>query len=69
MNDGRNYEFRSVPGVSRNIKVSRDGEVQVNGQDGHYQSVIEAQDGTRMTIQMCIHKAFPDIPMRYTPSW
>ena len=65
----RNYEFRSVPGVGPDIKVSRDGEVQVNGRDAYTMSVITALDGTRMTLQMCIHKAFPDIPMRWTPTW
>lgn len=65
----RNYEFRSVPGVNPDIKVSRDGEVQVNGRDAYTMSVITALDGTRMTLQMCIHKAFPDIPMRWTPTW
>lgn len=65
----RNYEFRSVPGVHSDIKVSRDGEVQVKGRTTYSMSTITAQDGTQMTIQMCIYKAFPDIPMRYTPSW
>lgn len=64
----RNHEFRPVPGVDPSIRVSRDGEVQVNGRE-HFMSVIAALDGTRMTIQMCIHKAFPDIPMRRTPTW
>jgi hypothetical protein len=66
-----NYEFRTVPGVDPKITVSRDGEVRVNGRDEYhmYMSVITALDGTRMSLQMCIHKAFPDIPMRRTPTW
>lgn len=65
----RNYEFRAVPGVGPDIKVSRDGDVQVNGRITYNMPVITALDGTKMTIQMCIHKAFPDIPMRETPTW
>lgn len=68
-NDGRNYEFRNVPGVGNDIKVSRDGGVQVNGRETYNMGVITAEDGTKMTIQRCIHMAFPDIPMRYVPSW
>ncbi len=68
-NDGRNYEFRTVPGVDPNIKVSRDGDVQVRSRVNYNMGIVTALDGTKMTIQMCIHKAFPDIPMRYTPKW
>lgn len=66
----RNHEYRNIPGVRSNFKVNRDGEVQIDGRpEYHNVSVITAEDGTRMTIQMCIHKAFPDIPMRETPKW
>lgn len=66
----RNTEFRKVPGLDPNITVSRDGEVKIKGHLEYQNvSVLTAEDGTRTTIQMCIHKAFPDIPMRETPTW
>jgi stage III sporulation protein SpoIIIAA len=66
----RNYEFRNIPGVRSNIKVNRDGEVQIDGHpEYHNVSIITADDGTKMTLQMCIYKAFPDIPMRSIPKW
>lgn len=67
----RNTEFRKVPGVNSALTVSRDGEVKIkgHGDEPYHLDVITAEDGTRMTIQMAIHKAFPDIPMRITPSW
>jgi hypothetical protein len=65
----RNYEFRNVPGVSSDIRVSRDGDVQVDGRTIYSMSIFTAEDGTKMSIQMCIHKAFPDIPMREVPKW
>jgi hypothetical protein len=65
----RNYEFRNVPGVYHDIKVNRDGDVQVNGRPVYNLPIITAEDGTKMTIQMCIHKAFPDIPLRRVPKW
>jgi len=66
-NDKRNYEFRTIPGVNPDIRVSRDGEVQVKGVT-RYDVKITAIDGTRMSTQMAIHKAFPDIPLRYAPT-
>jgi hypothetical protein len=69
LTEARNYEFRSIPGVGSGIRVSRDGDVQVNGRDVYSMGVVTALDGTRMTLQMCIHKAFPEIPMRETPTW
>lgn len=66
--DQRNYEFRHVPGVAADVTVSRDGGVKVNGIEHYNMSMITALDGTRLTIQMCIHKAFPDIPMRTIPT-
>lgn len=65
----RNYEFRIIPGVDLNIKVSRDGEIQENGRPNYYMGLITDLNGTKMTIQMAIHKAFPDIPLRHTPKW
>ena len=66
----RNYEFRSVPGVAKNLKVSRDGEVQINGKPFHEvnQKGIRTHEGTWISVQMAIHKAFPDIPMREVPT-
>lgn len=66
----RNYEFRSIPGVAPNLKVSRDGDVQINGKDIRDINLmgIRKHDGTRISIQMAIHLAFPDIPMRETPT-
>ncbi|QFG09151.1 hypothetical protein PBI_SPORTO_43 [Arthrobacter phage Sporto] len=66
----RNYEFRSIPGVSDSIKVSRDGDVQINGRDRYDMSAsgIPKHDGTAISIQMAIHLAFPDIPMRHIPT-
>jgi hypothetical protein len=66
----RNTEFRKVPGVNPALTVSRDGETKIKGHGEPYDlGIITALDGTKMTIQMAIHKAFPDIPMRYTPKW
>ncbi|ASM62321.1 hypothetical protein SEA_NIGHTMARE_45 [Arthrobacter phage Nightmare] len=71
-NDGRNYEFRVVPGVSDDVTVSRDGEMKINGKliyDGRERSrKLQIQDGTKISIQMAIHLAFPDIPMRHIPT-
>ncbi|UYL88239.1 hypothetical protein SEA_LILHUDDY_45 [Arthrobacter phage LilHuddy] len=66
----RNYEFRSVPGVAPNLKVSRDGDVQINGKDFYEVNKrgIRKHDGTYISVQMAIHLAFPDIPMRETPT-
>lgn len=66
----RNYEFRSIPGVSDSIKVSRDGDVRINGRDRYDMSAsgIPKHDGTAISIQMAIHLAFPDIPMRHIPT-
>ena len=68
--DGRNYEFRNIPGVSKSIKVSRDGDVEINGVSRYDMSAsgISKSDGTKISVQMAIHLAFPDIPMRYTPT-
>lgn len=70
INDGRNYEFRSVPGVADSLTVSRDGEVRINGKDVYdiSRKGIRQHDGTSISIQMAIHLAFPDIPMRHTPT-
>ncbi|QYC55033.1 hypothetical protein QCN36_gp45 [Arthrobacter phage CastorTray] len=70
-NDGRNYEFRSVPGVANSLKVSRDGEVRIDGKDVYdisRRGGIRKHDGTKISIQMAIHLAFPDIPLRYAPT-
>ncbi|UTN92047.1 hypothetical protein SEA_DARBY_42 [Arthrobacter phage Darby] len=69
-NDGRNYEFRSIPGVSDNLKVSRDGDVQLNGTVVYdpIRRHIRKNDGESISIQMAIHLAFPDIPMRHIPT-
>lgn len=64
----RNMEWRPVPGAAR-FKVRRDGDLMLDGKVVYNVSTITADDGTRMTVQMAIHKSFPDIPMRYTPSW
>lgn len=69
MEKKRNTERRHVPGVYKDVKVTRDGEVFVNDREVHNLPIITALDGTRMTIQMAIHKAFPDIPMRRVPRW
>lgn len=70
MTEQRNYEFRSIPGVAKNLKVSRDGEVQIDGKDFNEvnQRGIRKHDGTYISVQMAIHLAFPDIPMRITPT-
>lgn len=70
-NDGRNYEFRALPNVS-GIQVNRDGEVKylnLNGQMRVQAGTIRDNDNNIMTIQMFIHLAFPDIPMREIPKW
>lgn len=64
----RNYEFRTVPGVDSDVRVSRDGDIQINGRNTYNLPMITKLDGTRITIQMAIHLAFPDIPMRVTPT-
>lgn len=68
----RNYEFRSIPGVADSLKVSRDGEVQLNGEVTHDSAFtlrgIRQHDGTYISIQMAVFRAFPDIPMRYAPT-
>lgn len=65
----RNYERRSIPELP-DYTVTRDGEVQYKGRDKYDTGgVVTDINGTRMTIQMFIFKAFPDIPMRYTLSW
>jgi len=68
MTKERNYEFRSVPGVADSLKVSRDGDVQIDGKDYCNVNEIRRHDGSYITIQMAIHLAFPDISMRYTPT-
>ena len=60
----RNCEDRTIPGVPPEITVSRDGDVKVNGVID-YSCTIVATDGTRMSVQMAIHLAFPDIPLRW----
>ena len=66
MLEERNYEFRTIPEVSSRISVNRDGEIRVDGRDEYSMGgMIEALDGTRMPVQKFIHKAFPDIPLRY----
>lgn len=66
MLEERNYEFRTIPEVSPRISVSRDGEIRVDGKDDYSMGgMIEALDGSRMPVQKFIHKAFPDIPLRY----
>ncbi|AXC38668.1 hypothetical protein QCN37_gp42 [Arthrobacter phage Tatanka] len=69
-NDGRNYEFRTIPDVDNDVTVSRDGEVRINGKDVYdmRRNPIRKHDGTKISIQMAIHLAFPDIPLRYTPT-
>lgn len=69
MSKERNTEFRKIPGVAPKYRISRDGEFKVDGQISYSVGIVTALDGTRMTPQMCVYKAFPDIPMRYTPSW
>lgn len=67
----RNHEWRSIPEVP-DIEVNRDGELRVLNFNGHKRynlgTVVDIH-GNRMTIQMMISKAFPDIPMRVTPTW
>ncbi|AXH46704.1 hypothetical protein QCN35_gp42 [Arthrobacter phage Synepsis] len=70
-NDGRNYEFRVIPGVTNDVTVSRDGETKFNGKPIYGREVsrrLRKHDGTVISIQMAIHLAFPDIPLRYTPT-
>lgn len=67
-NDGRNYEWRSIPEVP-DIEVRRDGDIKFKGVERYDITTVTDVHGTRMTIQMLISKAFPDIPMRYTPTW
>lgn len=63
----RNYEWRSIPDVP-DIEVTRDGDIKYKGRERYDIPSVVALDGTRMSIQMLIYKAFPDIPMRYTPT-
>lgn len=71
----RNYEFRSLPYTQR-IEVSRDGDLRYragmerwrNGSLVPPQEWLIDMDGSRMSVQMMIHRAFPDIPMRHVPS-
>ena len=65
--DGRNYERRTIPELP-DWTVTRDGDVQYKGRD-EYKGVLTDIHGNKMTVQMFIHKAFPDIPMRETPKW
>lgn len=76
-NDGRNYELRSIPEIPY-IGVTRDGEVRYQKGREQYDSkgarydprrFVRNPDGTPISIQMFVHKAFPDIPMRVTPTW
>lgn len=68
-NDGRNYEQRIIPGVDTNITVNRDGDVQVDGKDANgLGGMITKLDGEKISIQMAVYLAFPDIPMRVTPA-
>lgn len=62
-----NYERRSIPEVPK-MTVTRDGDLQYKGRDTYDGTVVDI-NGNRMTIQMMIFKAFPDIPMRTTPTW
>lgn len=66
----RNYERRSIPEVP-DYTVTRDGDLQYKGRDwyGSGGGVVTDINGNRMTLQMFIYKAFPDIPMRETPKW
>jgi hypothetical protein len=65
----RNTEFRTIPGVRKEVKVSRDGEIKYEGEVVTSGNVtIRDKNGKAMSIQMTIHKAFPDIPMRHTPT-
>jgi len=72
----RNYEWRGVPGFPR-IQVTRDGEIRYQKGKERYTrdgALIRPEfgwrnpDGSAMSIQMMIHKAFPDIPMRWVPN-
>lgn len=75
MEKSRNYEFRTLPFVSY-IEVSRDGELRYqkgktqyrNGMARRPEEFLKNEQGEPMTIQMMIHLAFPDIPMRITPT-
>jgi hypothetical protein len=67
IHEGRNYERRAIPELP-DWTVTRDGDLQFKGRD-EYKGVLTDSNGTRMTVQMFIHKAFPDIPMRETPKW
>jgi hypothetical protein len=64
----RNYEWRSIPEVA-DIEVTRDGDIKFKGRERYDIGSVVDLDGTRMSIQMLISRAFPDIPMRFTPTW
>lgn len=69
LSNKRNYEWRSIREVP-GLEVTRDGDLRRNGTGNHVGGgVVTDVNGEHMTIQMMISKAFPDIPMRETPTW
>lgn len=71
MTEERNYEYRTISEVHPRLSVNRDGEVRIDTAEGYpddrlfKNGMITALDGSKMSIQMFIHKAFPDIPLRH----
>jgi hypothetical protein len=63
----RNYEWRSIPEVP-DIEVRRDGDIKFKGKERYDITSVVMLDGTRISVQMLISKAFPDIPMRFPPT-
>ena len=64
-----NTEQRSIAELP-DYKVTRDGEVFFKGVEVHpVPGVFKTKYGERMTLQMFIFKAFPDIPLRRIPTW
>lgn len=64
----RNCEWRSIPEVP-DYEVNRDGDILYKGRREYdNRGVVTDVNGDYMTVQMFIHKAFPDIPMRVTPT-
>ena len=68
MEKPRNTEFRKLKEANDRYAVSRDGEVKKDGRIDYSIASIPLRDGTKISIQLFIHRAFPDIPMRYTPT-
>lgn len=65
MEKKRNTEFRTLKEAGPRYTVSRDGGVRKDGVETYSMGNIPLLDGTKISVQEFIHRAFPDIPLRY----